>query len=253
MKLTVLGSGTSHGVPVIGCTCPVCMSTNPKNRRTRSSLWVEVDGQSIVIDTATEFRLQAVAAGIPRLDAVLYTHHHADHIMGLDDIRPFNEIRDGAVPCYGKKETLETIRQQFAYAFLDTDWGGGKPQFDLRPVDGPFQIGRTLVEPIPVYHGRRLIFGYRIGRVAYLTDASAIPEESLALLNGLDVLVINGLRFRPHQTHFNIAQALEVIDRLQPQQAFLTHLCHDVEHEATNAGLPAGVELAYDGLVLEVD
>jgi phosphoribosyl 1,2-cyclic phosphate phosphodiesterase len=253
MKLTFLGTGTSHGVPVIGCECPVCASSNPKNKRNRCSLWVEDQGLSIIIDTATEFRLQAIAYGVTRVDAILFTHNHADHVMGLDDIRPFNERQGTVIPCYGDERTMEGLKRQFAYAFMETGPGGGKPEMSLNVVHGPFQIGHLTVEPVEVAHGERPIFGYRIGKAAYITDASYIPAASMEKLRGLDVLVVNALRFRPHLTHFSVQESLEVIERLKPRKAFLTHICHELEHDETNTALPDGVEVAYDGLEVHVD
>jgi phosphoribosyl 1,2-cyclic phosphate phosphodiesterase len=253
LHITVLGSGTSHGIPVIGCHCEVCTSTNPKNKRTRSSIWLRYGESSVLIDTATDLRLQAVGAGLERLDAILFTHPHADHVNGLDEVRRFNELQGIVLPCYGQAETLATLRRRFSYIWDETQLGGGKPQLELRPVEGPFEIGGMVFAPIEAWHGRMPIWGYRFGRTAYLTDASAIPDASMALLEDLDLLILNTLRRRPHPTHFSLEQSLAVVAQLKPRRAYFTHLSHDLEHEATNAVLPPGVELAYDGLQIEVD
>ena len=248
-----LGTGTSHGVPMIGCHCDVCRSADPRDRRSRASIYVALaDGTRLLVDTTPDLRMQALTHGIERVDAILFTHCHADHVMGLDEVRRFNVLQGAAVPCYGDGPTMVELRRTFAYVFDAADEGGGIPKISLNPVDGPFTIRAHAIVPVPVLHGRRLILGYRLGAFAYLTDCSAIPDESWPLLEGLDTLVIDALRHRPHRSHFTVAGALAVIGRLAPRRAVLTHICHDLPHEATGAALPPGVELAYDGLTLDV-
>jgi len=251
-QVIMLGSGTSQGVPVIGCHCPVCTSADPRNQRTRASVYVRVNGRGLVIDTATEFRLQCVRHGIERLDAVLFTHAHADHVHGLDDVRQFNHLQGTRIPCYGSAETMGYLAQKFDYFFRETQAGGGKPDVEFVCVDGPFELfGRTIV-PLPVRHGRLLVYGYRIGPFAYITDASEVPAETMAKLGGLDTLVLNALRREPHPTHLSIGQAVEIIRQLGPKRAFLTHLTHRLDHAETEAQLPPPVRLGYDGLTLDI-
>lgn len=253
LKITFLGTGTSHGVPVIGCDCPTCTSTDPRNHRTRCSILVEQNGASVLVDTSPELRLQAIRAGLKRVDAVLFTHAHADHVFGLDDVRRFNDLQGGALPCYGDSTTLRELRRIFRYAFVPTQVGGGKPRLELRRLLRPsFNLHGLEVRPLRVMHGQLPITAYRFGKAAYVTDASFLPEETVAQLQGLDLLILDALRRRPHATHFNLEQALEVVERLAPRRALFTHLCHDLEHESTNAELPDGIRLAYDGLVVEV-
>lgn len=247
MKIRVLGSGTSSGVPVIGCTCPVCTSDNPKNKRSRASVLVRTEAADILIDTATEFRVQAIEAGIDKLDAVFFTHAHADHVHGLDDLRPLSHHK--AIEVYADTHTRAEIETRFSYIFGPPGQGGGVPQINIHTLENKgVHIKDVEVQPIPVFHGSIPIFGYRIGPFAYLTDCSFIPEESFPLLEDLEVLIIDALRFRPHPTHFSIEEALNMIKRIAPQWAYLTHLCHRVEHEALLQELPEGIEPAYDGL-----
>lgn len=253
LTLTFLGTGTSHGIPVIGCRCPVCTSNDPRNNRFRCSVLLQYEGHNVVIDTATEFRLQSIRAGLTRLDAVLYTHSHADHVGGLDDLRSFSEQQGAPIPCYGNAECLDDIRNRFDYIFKKTQMGGGKPRLDLHPVDRPFDLFGLRIVPVPIYHGRLRVFGYRFGRAAYVTDCNSIPEESAELLKGLDLLVLDALRWRPHPTHFDIEEALAEVARLKPRKTLFTHLTHDLDHATTNAQLPPGVELAYDGLSLTLE
>jgi phosphoribosyl 1,2-cyclic phosphate phosphodiesterase len=252
-RVTFLGTGTSHGVPMIGCACATCRSDDPKDRRSRPSIYIQLrSGRTVLVDTTPDLRSQALAAGLARVDAILFTHGHADHLMGLDEVRRFNAMQREAIPCYGDAATLGEIRRTFAYIFESRQPGGGIPQVNLFPIAGPFCIGDQEIVPVPVLHGTRTILGYRVGGFAYLTDCSGIPEESWALLEGLDVLVLDALRDRPHPTHFTVAQSLEVVERLRPGRTWFTHLCHDLPHQATNRRLPAGVELAYDGLQLDI-
>jgi phosphoribosyl 1,2-cyclic phosphate phosphodiesterase len=255
LRLTFLGTGTSHGVPVIGCDCLVCTSTDPHNHRMRASAFVEWDGVSYLIDTATELRLQALRARLRRVDCILFTHSHADHIFGLDDVRRFNDIQHSSIPCYGAEHTLTTIKRQFSYIFERTTYLGAKPRLEAMPLQPGVALRNNghSVLPVPVVHGHATILGYRFGPLAYVTDCSELPADSAEMLRGVDTLVINALRDRPHPTHFSISQALTAIEQIRPRQAYLTHMCHEVDHESTNRRLPAGVQLAYDTLSVTVE
>ncbi len=275
LRLTILGSGTSHGVPMIACDCAVCTSTDPHDKRTRTSALLSYLDESpaagqlstarpnaaqpatmrhILIDTTPELRLQCLAHNIRHVDAILFTHAHADHVAGLDDVRRFTGFRGPALPVYGNAETLGRVRQMFDYAIMDDpEYPSAKP--NLRPVvvSGPFELfGRTVI-PIPYEHGPSRVVGYRIGGAAYCTDCSHIPDDSRALLAGLDVLVLDALRRRPHPTHFNLEQAVAEARRIGARRTYFTHIAHELGHASTNAELPSGMELAYDGLVCEVN
>jgi phosphoribosyl 1,2-cyclic phosphate phosphodiesterase len=253
LRLTMLGSGTSTGVPVIGCDCAVCRSTDPRNRRLRPGLHLEAAGGSIVIDTSPDFRQQALRFGIERVDAVLYTHSHADHVFGLDDLRIFNFRQRGSIPCFGSAETMSRMRQIFTYVFDEGQEGGGKPRLELSPVRAPFQLLGEQVVPIPVGHGAMEVFGFRVGRFACVTDVNFISEESFALLSGVDLLVLSALRYRPHPTHFSLAEAIAVAQRIGARRTLLTHIAHDIDHGRLLVELPPGIELGYDGLVATLD
>jgi len=253
MKVIFLGTGTSHGVPVIGCDCRVCKSPNPKNHRTRPSILVQYNGANVLVDTATELRLQALRNGISRVDAVLFTHTHADHIFGLDDLRGFNLRREGTIPCYGDSGTITDIRRVFQYIFTETQKGGGKPQIELRVIEDRFNLLGLDIIPVKIMHGKLPILGFRFNDVAYLTDCSHIAEESKELLRGLRLMILDALRFRPHPTHFSLSQALEVVEELKPDRTFFTHICHDMDHEEANRMLPDYAQLAYDGLTVLID
>ncbi len=251
MNVTFLGTGTSTGVPVPTCACDVCRSTDPRDARLRPSVLLEWDGVNVLVDTSTDLRQQALRHQLMDLDAVFYTHAHADHIFGLDDLRMFNWRRGGAIPVYGSAITLAAIRRTFWYVFEDVEAGGGKPLLDLHEVLAPFALlGRTVI-PVPLQHGQLPILGYRIGGFAYLTDVSAIPDASYPLLANLDVLVLSALRHRPHPTHLHLARALEEAARIGARRTLLTHIAHEMSHASVAATLPPGVELAHDGLRLE--
>ena len=253
--VTILGSGTSHGVPMIGCGCAVCRSPDPRDKRTRPSIFIDVpDGPKILVDTSTDLRQQALTQGVDRVDAIVFTHSHADHVMGLDDSRRFSQMQKGPIPCYADARTCEALRRSFFYVFDPaTDKGGGLPQIQLNTITGPFNIGSVGLQPVPLLHGSREVLGFRFGNFAYLTDCSRVPEQSWPLIERLDTLILDALRHRPHPTHFNVAQALEVVERIKPRQTYFTHICHDLPHAETNAALPASVELAYDGLRLTIE
>lgn len=253
LKVALLGTGTSTGVPVIGCRCPVCTSSDPRNRRLRPGAKVEAGGRVILIDTPVDLRQQALRYGLSRVDGVLFTHDHADHVFGLDEIRVFNFRQGGAIPCFGSRQTLASLRRIYSYAFEDGQEGGGKPRLDLVEVSAPFDLFGLEVAPIPVLHGATEVYGFRLGGFAYVTDVSFIPEESFQRLAGVEVLVLGALRYRPHSTHFNIPEAVAAAQRIGARRTVLTHIAHEVDHGAQEISLPPGVELGYDGIELELD
>ena len=251
MRVTFLGTGTSVGVPRIACTCPVCRSDNPKNKRLRCSILLEYGNHVVLVDTGPDLRTQALRYEIDRVDAVLLTHGHADHLHGLDDIRAYCFSMEGPMPCYADRTTTERINLVFGYAF-DSPYKHALPQLDLQLIDGPFQLFGTEVEPVEVLHGRLPVLGFRMGSFAYVTDCSHIPDASLEQLAGLDTLVLDALRHKEHPTHFTLQQALDVVELLGPRMTYFTHMAHDLDHDATNRSLPAHAQLAYDGLFLKL-
>jgi phosphoribosyl 1,2-cyclic phosphate phosphodiesterase len=239
---------------MIGCDCGVCRSSDPRDTRSRPSIALELeDGLSVLVDTTPDLRAQALRHDLRRVDAILFTHAHADHLMGLDEVRRYNMMSKRPMPVFGDAVTLQELRRAFAYIFeSDAPKGGGVPDLRLFRIAGAFCLGRKLVVPVPIQHGPWQILGFRIGRFAYLTDCSGIPEASLALLNGLDCLVLDALRHRPHPTHLTVEQAVQMAHRIGADRTFFTHIAHDLGHEATCATLPSGMSLAHDGLLLEV-
>jgi phosphoribosyl 1,2-cyclic phosphate phosphodiesterase len=260
--LTFLGSGTSMGVPTLGCGCAVCTSAvspdgNPRNRRTRPSVLVAYNERNVLIDTGPDFHAQAIREGLTRVDAVLYTHGHADHVLGMDDLRPLTFHHTEPVPLYADEPTAATIERIFDYTFRDVNRYPTSARVALHRIPeeaGAFvQLFGIQFERIPVLHGTETITGYRFGSTAYLTDISDIPEESIPLLANLDVLILDALRRKPHPTHSNLENSVRLVERLKPQRAFFTHMSHDLDHDATNAILPPEIRLAYDGLQVRFD
>ncbi len=254
MRLTILGSGTSFGIPQIGCHCEVCTSKDPRDRRTRVGAVVESDGHGILIDTPPELRLQLVTAGIDAVDAVLYTHDHADHVQGIDDLRAMS-VRFGRLPVYGSRETLERLEQRFPYVFSPGAGTPGTPKPELTTV--PLENGREVtiaglpVRPVAVEHGPTQVYGYRIGALGYVTDAKRVPAEAVEALRGVSVLVLNALFEQPHATHLSIPEAIGVAREVGAARTFFTHITHKSSHAGLLARLPQGVEPAYDGLVVD--
>jgi phosphoribosyl 1,2-cyclic phosphate phosphodiesterase len=264
LKITLLGTGTSHGVPMIACDCAVCRSTDPRDKRTRPSILIEVATdrtspiaravKSVLVDTSTDLRAQALAHDVRRVDAILFTHSHADHVMGLDEVRRYNILQRDAIACFADERTLGDLRRTFDYIFNPPAGpAGGIPQLTLFRIAGPFLLGGVEFVPVPVLHGKRPILGFRVGSFAYLTDCSRIPDSSWPLLDGVRTLVVDALRERSHPTHFSVQEAIAAARKIGAGRTYFTHICHDLGHAATCARLPAGIELAYDGLVLDVD
>ncbi|MBS1812193.1 MAG: MBL fold metallo-hydrolase [Acidobacteria bacterium] len=257
MKLTFLGTGTSVGVPMIGCECATCTSTDSRDKRLRTGLLIEQAGQRLVIDVSTDFRQQALRAGLTKLDALLITHCHADHVFGLDDIRPFN-FKHGPIPVFASERTWRDLRRVFYYIFEAKHVGGGLPQVTPETITNfePFFVGDLEITPIPVIHGKGEVTAFRLsnGRasVAFVTDCNQIAPTSLEALKGLDVLILDALRIKPHPTHLHLEQSLAYIEELKPQRTLLTHMGHDIKHSEISRHLPANIELAYDELILEL-
>jgi phosphoribosyl 1,2-cyclic phosphate phosphodiesterase len=248
LKITVLGSGTSVGVPTIGCECKVCTSRDPRDNRLRPSVAIAYEGRNVLIDTTPDFRTQALRARLARLDAVLFTHAHADHIMGLDDIRPFNFRQKGQIPIFAAPDTMASIQRSFPYVFDAALKHTTIPQLDARTILAPFDLFGLEFVPVPVLHGEQTILGFRFGAAAYLTDHSGIPESSMELLRGLDVIFLDALRYKPHPTHSTVEQSLRTVEILAPRRAYFTHISHDLGHERAESLLPPHIRLAYDGL-----
>src|SRR5579871_1153718 len=253
VRITVLGSGTSVGVPTIGCHCAVCNSPDARDQRLRPSIYLQYQGHGVLIDTTPDLRQQALRARIERVDAILFTHSHADHIMGLDDVRPLNFRQGGVIPIYGAAEHIENIRRCFHYVFSNHKTESSVPRLTTNIFDGsPIDIYGLQFTPIRLCHGKGTVHGFRFGRAAYLTDHSDIPEESREQLKGLDVLFLDALRHRPHPTHSTVERSLQSVEELAPDRAFFTHICHDLSHARTEEALPSHVRLAYDGLEITV-
>ena len=266
----MLGTGTSSGVPAIGCDCPVCRSADPHDHRTRPSILIDVGDAApnadrlgrdadattvryVLVDTSTDLRAQALANDVRRVDAILLTHAHADHVFGIDEVRRFNAMQRSPIPIMAGPNTLAEVRRTFGYIFnAPPAHGGGVPKLVPFAIGGPFTMGGFEFVPIQLLHGPLPVLGFRVGAFAYLTDCNQIPTESWPLLDGVRTLVLDALRDRPHSTHFSVDQALDVVARLRPARTYFTHISHDLSHQATCARLPAGVELAYDGQVLEI-
>jgi phosphoribosyl 1,2-cyclic phosphate phosphodiesterase len=251
MNITFLGTGTSVGVPSVGCECDTCLSDDPCDKRLRTSVLIEHQGQNLLIDASTDFRQQALRIRLKHLAAILITHSHADHCFGLDDTRPIM-FRDGAIPVYASEVTWQGLRRIFSYAFEPAGYPG-VPRMIPHSIDGDFSLLGLNVEPLTVIHGQLPVTAFRIDRFAYVTDCNFIPEETCARLKGLELLVIDALRFKKHPTHMSLEQALGYIQRLEPRRALLTHISHDIKHAETSEHLPERVEIAYDGLAVQVE
>jgi len=252
LKITFLGTGTSQGIPVIGSSDPVCLSSDPRDKRLRVSVLVQADSLNLVMDCGPDFRQQMLRNPVERLDAILFTHEHADHTAGIDDIRPFF-FRQGDIPVYAHKRVLASLKRRFDYIFADENRYPGAPAVNIHEVERgkPFALGAHWITPIEAWHNRLQVFGYRIGDFAYLTDVKTIQPEEIDRLEGLEVLVVNALRKEPHHSHFNLTEALSFIEKVKPERAFLTHISHKMGfHAEVDAELPNGVHLAYDNLTI---
>jgi phosphoribosyl 1,2-cyclic phosphate phosphodiesterase len=251
MTLKFLGTGTSTGVPIIPCRCAVCTSPDPHDKRMRPSILLEYDQRVVVIDTTPDFRTQALREGLTRLDAVVFTHHHADHIMGLDDTRVFYFRQKLPIPVYADSHCMAVLRTVFSYIFDGDRPMEGIGRIEPHLIEGPFDLWGLRFTPVPLLHGNLPILGFRFRNTAYLTDVSEIPDSSFPLLENLDYLIIDALRHKPHHTHLSVEQALAAVERIKPKRAFFTHIAHDLGHEQTNSVLPPHVKMSYDGLTLD--
>lgn len=256
IKVTFLGTGTSSGVPIIGCDCAVCTSADPRDRRRRTSLYVEAGGVCLLVDTPPDFREQALAYRLPRVDAVFFTHSHADHIFGFDDIRRYNTMQHQVIPAYAGEGTMQDLRRVFDYISTESQPGFYRPQIDFRLLRGPVRIGEVTVEPLPVVHGPRPTFGFLFCcgtvRFAYVPDCKSMPPETLERIRGVDVMVLDALRHRQHATHMTVDESLACLERIGANRSYLIHMCHDLAHAELEASVPDGVRVAYDGLVVNL-
>ncbi len=255
LTVTLLGTGTSTGVPTIACSCATCTSTDIRDKRLRPSIMVQSSTTTIVVDTTPDFRQQMLMTNTTKLDAVLYTHHHIDHIAGFDDIRCYNFKQEKAMPIYLMQETFDNLKRSFLYAFgYATQIGGGIPQVEVHIIDEQtFMIGDIPVQPIPMLHGNLAVLGFRFGNIAYCTDTNYIGEHSLRLLSGVEILILDALRYAPqHSTHYTVPEAIAVAEQIQPQITYFTHIAHNLKHSDTEAQLPSHIRLAYDGLTLHL-
>jgi phosphoribosyl 1,2-cyclic phosphate phosphodiesterase len=255
VELLFLGTGTSAGVPMIGCKCDVCTSTDPRDKRTRPSAVISYGQTRVLVDTTPELRLQCIAYGVDRIDAVVFTHAHADHIMGLDDVRRFNYLRGAPLDLWADDKAFTAIDRCFSYAFkpLNPEIDVFRPQLVHRKIDGPFEIEGVRWTPVPLMHGKLEVKGFRVGKLAYCTDVNFIPEESFELLRDLDVLVLDALQYKKHVTHFSVDQAIEAATRINAKQTLFTHIAHSLPHELTNRALPEQMRLAYDGEIVKAE
>lgn len=255
MNLVFLGTGTSVGVPAIGCTCPVCTSPDPRNRRLRASLYAQAGGLHLLFDTTPDFRTQALSHGIGRVDAVLFTHAHADHVMGFDDIRRFNTLQDCVIPAYGSPDTIRDLNRIFDYFHHDHPPGVYRPDIEYKPVIGPFSIGPLRITPMPVAHGRKTTLGYRIDHdgkaFGYFPDCLSMNAETVNALRGMDVMILDALRLKPHSTHLCLSESVDVLKRIGAKRSYIIHMGHDIDQETTQKTLPESVFVSYDGLRVE--
>lgn len=256
MKAVFLGTGTSTGVPMIGCDCPVCRSNDPRNKRRRAALYLEAAGLHIIVDTPPDFRDQALEFKIPRVDAVLFTHSHADHIFGFDDIRRFNTMQECVIPAYGSNETLADLRRIFDYVHHEKVPGLYRPRIDFREISGTFDLGGIHVDPLLVQHGSKPTLGFLFEAgdrsLAYVPDCHEMPDDVTAKLKNVDVMILDALRHRPHKTHLTVTDSVNVLKRIGAGRSYIIHMCHDLDHEETQKSLPDSIYVSYDGLTIEV-
>lgn len=254
MRVVILGSGTSAGVPTLGCECAVCSSSDPHNKRMRASIYLESDDTKLLVDCGPDFRTQAILRGVKDVDSVLLTHTHSDHINGLDDLRAFNMVHGHPITVYGTEASLTDVRTRFAYCFVPPPPGGGIPNLKLETMTPgkAFKVGSIDVLPLTIYHGRMPIVGFRFGNFAYFTDVSKMPDETVEALRGVETLITSALRHKPHPSHMSLDEARELAGRIGASKIWFTHMCHDLDHDATNRELPDGMALLYDGLTFDV-